>query len=69
MFAFQTQPWMSRAYDPCTERYSDSYFNRPEVQKAFHANVTGIPYEWKACRYHLSVTFELFSWGLFYFLL
>ncbi|XP_027365266.1 serine carboxypeptidase-like 27 [Abrus precatorius] len=42
-------PWMSRAYDPCTERYSDLYFNRPEVQKALHANVTGIPYTWKAC--------------------
>ncbi|KAI5393571.1 Serine carboxypeptidase-like 27 [Lathyrus oleraceus] len=41
--------WMSRAYDPCTERYSDSYFNRPEVQKALHANVTGIPHIWKGC--------------------
>ncbi|XP_031381299.1 serine carboxypeptidase-like 27 [Punica granatum] len=42
-------PWMSRAYDPCTERYSQSYFNLPEVQKALHANVTGIPYPWKTC--------------------
>lgn len=42
-------PWMSRAYDPCTERYSDVYFNLPEVQKAFHANVTGISYPWKTC--------------------
>uniref|UniRef100_A0A5B6ZE46 Carboxypeptidase n=1 Tax=Davidia involucrata TaxID=16924 RepID=A0A5B6ZE46_DAVIN len=42
-------PWMSRAYDPCTERYSQVYFNLPEVQKAFHANVTGIPYSWKTC--------------------
>ncbi|XP_048232099.1 serine carboxypeptidase-like 27 [Ricinus communis] len=42
-------PWMSRAYDPCTERYSIVYFNRPEVQKAIHANVTGILYEWKTC--------------------
>jgi len=61
---------MSRAYDPCTERYSDLYFNRPEVQKAFHANVTGIPYAWKACGYvSFMCNFELFSWGLFYFLL
>jgi serine carboxypeptidase-like clade II len=45
------QPWMYRAYDPCAERYSDVYFNRPEVQKALHANVTGISYAWKACRY------------------
>ncbi|KAI4384412.1 hypothetical protein MLD38_002576 [Melastoma candidum] len=42
-------PWMSRAYDPCTERYSTVYFNRPEVQKALHANVTKIPYPWKTC--------------------
>ncbi|AES62198.1 putative carboxypeptidase D [Medicago truncatula] len=42
-------PWMYRAYDPCAERYSDVYFNRPEVQKALHANVTGISYAWKAC--------------------
>ncbi|KAF3433914.1 hypothetical protein FNV43_RR25017 [Rhamnella rubrinervis] len=42
-------PWMSRAYDPCTERYSEAYFNRPEVQKALHANVTGISYPWKTC--------------------
>lgn len=60
---------MSRAYDPCTERYSDLYFNRPEVQKAFHANVTGIPYAWKACRYYLYATFWDFSWGLFCYLL
>nr|ACU19747.1 unknown [Glycine max] len=42
-------PWLSRAYDPCTERYSTLYFNRPEVQKALHANVTGIPYSWAGC--------------------
>ncbi|CAM8972623.1 unnamed protein product [Rhodiola kirilowii] len=42
-------PWMYRAYDPCTERYSNVYFNRPEVQKALHANVTGISYPWKTC--------------------
>ncbi|CAK9317051.1 unnamed protein product [Citrullus colocynthis] len=42
-------PWMSRAYDPCTERYSVVYFNHPDVQKAFHANVTGITYPWGTC--------------------
>ncbi|GMY08739.1 serine carboxypeptidase-like 27 [Fagus crenata] len=42
-------PWMSRAYDPCTERYSEVYFNLPEVQKALHANVTQISYPWKTC--------------------
>ncbi|KAL5071592.1 hypothetical protein RYX36_022479 [Vicia faba] len=42
-------PGMSIAYDPCTDSYSDSYFNRPEVQKALHADAIGIPYTWKAC--------------------
>ncbi|XP_061347069.1 serine carboxypeptidase-like 27 isoform X3 [Gastrolobium bilobum] len=56
-YSIYTQPCKStaslrrglRAYDPCTERYSDLYFNRPEVQKALHANVTGISYPWKTC--------------------
>ncbi|CAN6894676.1 unnamed protein product [Brassica oleracea] len=42
-------PWMSRAYDPCTERYSNVYFNHVEVQKALHANVTRLSYPWKSC--------------------
>lgn len=42
-------PWMSRSYDPCTERYAKVYFNHPEVQKALHANVTGIAYSWDTC--------------------
>ncbi|KAG9143700.1 hypothetical protein Leryth_018868 [Lithospermum erythrorhizon] len=25
-------------YDPCTENYAEKYFNRPDVQKALHAN-------------------------------
>ncbi|KAL8231473.1 hypothetical protein R6Q57_001251 [Mikania cordata] len=36
-------------YDPCTERYAELYYNRPDVQKAFHANTTRIPYKWTAC--------------------
>ncbi|KAK4477571.1 hypothetical protein RD792_016804 [Penstemon davidsonii] len=37
-------------YDPCTEKYAEIYYNRPDVQKALHANVTGrIPYKWTAC--------------------
>ncbi|GKV34115.1 hypothetical protein SLEP1_g42530 [Rubroshorea leprosula] len=32
-------PWMSRGYDPCTVRYSEEYFNLPQVQKALHANL------------------------------
>lgn len=37
-------------YDPCIESYSDIYYNRPDVQKALHANTTGIPYKWTPCR-------------------
>lgn len=37
-------------YDPCTENYAEKYYNRPDVQKAMHANVTRIPYKWTACR-------------------
>ncbi|XP_044463150.1 serine carboxypeptidase 24-like [Mangifera indica] len=36
-------------YDPCTENYAEKYYNRPDVQKTLHANVTGIPYKWTAC--------------------
>ena len=36
-------------YDPCTQAYSQIYFNRPDVQKAMHANTTGIPYPWTSC--------------------
>ncbi|KAL3526592.1 hypothetical protein ACH5RR_011248 [Cinchona calisaya] len=37
-------------YDPCTEKYAEVYYNRPDVQKALHANTTGlIPYKWTAC--------------------
>ncbi|KAG4922721.1 hypothetical protein JHK86_051534 [Glycine max] len=36
-------------YDPCTEKYAEIYYNRPDVQKALHANKTGIPYRWTAC--------------------
>ncbi|KZV42340.1 serine carboxypeptidase-like 27-like [Dorcoceras hygrometricum] len=42
-------PWMWRGYDPCTDKYAKVYFNLPEVQKAFHANVTAVAYPWKAC--------------------
>lgn len=36
-------------YDPCTEKYAEVYYNRPDVQKALHANTTRIPYKWTAC--------------------
>ncbi|PIN17653.1 Serine carboxypeptidases (lysosomal cathepsin A) [Handroanthus impetiginosus] len=36
-------------YDPCTENYAEKYYNRADVQKALHANTTGIKYKWTAC--------------------
>ncbi|KAK2646801.1 hypothetical protein Ddye_021996 [Dipteronia dyeriana] len=36
-------------YDPCTENYAEKYYNRIDVQRALHANITGIPYKWTAC--------------------
>ncbi|KAM1064749.1 hypothetical protein ACFX15_019836 [Malus domestica] len=36
-------------YDPCTSDYSYVYLNRPDVQKALHANVTKISYPWSHC--------------------
>lgn len=36
-------------YDPCTEKYAEKYYNRPDVQKALHANTSNIPYKWTAC--------------------
>lgn len=38
-------------YDPCLSEYTEVYMNRPDVQKALHANVTNIPYPWTHCRY------------------
>ncbi|CAN6306433.1 unnamed protein product [Urochloa humidicola] len=35
--------------DPCTNHYVSSYLNRPEVQKALHANTTGLDYPWMDC--------------------
>ncbi|CAD6241944.1 unnamed protein product [Miscanthus lutarioriparius] len=39
----------SFGYDPCTETYAEKYYNRLDVQKAMHANTTGIPYRWTSC--------------------
>nr|GMD39477.1 serine carboxypeptidase-like 34 [Ipomoea batatas] len=44
--------WHKRptGYDPCASDYTEVYMNRPDVQKALHANTTGIPYPWTHCR-------------------
>ncbi|KAM0836567.1 hypothetical protein ACQ4PT_062239 [Festuca glaucescens] len=36
-------------FDPCTDYYVDAYLNRPDVQKALHANVTRLGHPWSAC--------------------
>ena len=46
-------------YDPCTENYAEKYYNRIDVQKALHANITGIPYKWTACKYADSVSVKI----------
>uniref|UniRef100_A0A0D9VUP4 Carboxypeptidase n=1 Tax=Leersia perrieri TaxID=77586 RepID=A0A0D9VUP4_9ORYZ len=35
--------------DPCSRYYIESYLNRPEVQKALHANTTGLEQPWSDC--------------------
>lgn len=40
-------------YDPCMDNHVEAFFNRPDVQKALHANVTKIPYTWTLCSDHI----------------
>ncbi|XP_017614429.1 serine carboxypeptidase-like 34 [Gossypium arboreum] len=43
--------WQKRlaGYDPCAPNYTKVYLNRPDVQKALHANVTNVSYPWTQC--------------------
>ncbi|KAL5993430.1 Serine carboxypeptidase-like 35 [Asimina triloba] len=47
----QNDVWhkLPSGYDPCTEDYAKAYFNREDVQKALHANVTKMPYPYTTC--------------------
>ncbi|KAK1360499.1 Carboxypeptidase [Heracleum sosnowskyi] len=40
---------VSYEVDPCIDFYTDAYLNRPDVQKALHANVTKLDYRWESC--------------------
>ncbi|URE26821.1 Serine carboxypeptidase, partial [Musa troglodytarum] len=40
---------MPTGYDPCTEDYVEKYFNREDVQRALHANVTRLSYPYSPC--------------------
>ncbi|MCO5595211.1 hypothetical protein L7F22_049250 [Adiantum nelumboides] len=38
-------------FDPCTSDYADAYFNRVDVQKAFHANLSKTTQKsWTICK-------------------
>eukprot|EP00249_Psilotum_nudum_P004777 c18276_g2_i1 orf=1389-2786(+) len=50
LFRFKNWPLKRMAgYDPCVENNAELYYNKPNVQTAFHANKTSIPYPWTAC--------------------
>ncbi|KAK2421967.1 serine carboxypeptidase [Trifolium repens] len=36
-------------YDPCTEKHSTIYFNRPEVQRILHVDPDHKPAKWETC--------------------
>lgn len=46
-----SSPVQGSGFDPCSSNYIYEYLNTPEVQKALHANVTGIPGPWDSCKY------------------
>ncbi|KQK07372.1 hypothetical protein BRADI_2g34850v3 [Brachypodium distachyon] len=51
-------------YDPCYSSYAQDYFNRKELQKAFHANVSGsLPGKYQVCSDPIlnSYNFSVFS--------
>nr|GMD00095.1 serine carboxypeptidase II-3-like [Ipomoea batatas] len=47
-----------RGFDPCSDDYIYVYLNTPEVQKALHANVTGIPGPWDSCSMDVNVNWQ-----------
>ncbi|VAH05904.1 unnamed protein product [Triticum turgidum subsp. durum] len=42
-------------YDPCTQTYATEYLNREDVQRALHANTTGVSYPYSLCRDSINV--------------
>ncbi|KAG8045378.1 hypothetical protein GUJ93_ZPchr0008g12432 [Zizania palustris] len=47
---FRKRIRMFSGYDACYSSYAEKYFNQPDVQKAFHANVNEMhPGKWKVC--------------------
>ncbi|KAJ1261817.1 hypothetical protein BS78_09G059600 [Paspalum vaginatum] len=61
---FRRRIRMFSGYDPCYASYAEDYFNKQEVQKAFHANVRGShPAKWHVCSDSIlnSYNFSVFS--------
>jgi len=61
---FRRRIRMFSGYDPCYSSYPEDYFNKQEVQKAFHANFSGLlPGKWHACSDLIenSYNFSVFS--------
>ncbi|BBN16519.1 serine carboxypeptidase-like clade II [Marchantia polymorpha subsp. ruderalis] len=48
----------SANYDPCIDNEVEVYLNRPEVQEALHANVTGLKYRWTDCSDIVDYSYE-----------
>lgn len=44
-----SRPLLKTSYDPCVDDEVEVYLNRPEVQKALHANTTLLPWRWTDC--------------------
>ncbi|XP_068661703.1 serine carboxypeptidase-like 26 [Aristolochia californica] len=46
-------------YDPCYATYAEEYFNRVDVQRSLHANVTGTVFgNWKVCNNSILATYK-----------
>ncbi|CAM0149711.1 unnamed protein product [Urochloa decumbens] len=45
---FRRRIRMFSGYDPCYSSYAEKYFNKADVQRAFHANVSGTR-KWQVC--------------------
>ncbi|KAK4477054.1 hypothetical protein RD792_016256 [Penstemon davidsonii] len=45
-----TAPSLSN-FDPCSDEYVFYYLNTPQVQKALHANTTGVSGPWEGCNF------------------
>ncbi|VAH17737.1 unnamed protein product [Triticum turgidum subsp. durum] len=49
---------MPMGFDPCTQTYATEYLNRADVQRALHANTTGLPYPYVLCRNSINAVWK-----------